>query len=183
MTMWLKSVLNVSLPLNLDSINTLWTIRKWSSLLSPHESLLSYFIEDKKIISPVYILKSSAYLKAHKIIGGILVVFSLLLSLLIISNCFHFLVELFFDRPFTYKTLAWLKYNYIVTFFTPLIAFLFSYIEGLLNNSIFNSDVYFNYFKFFETYRGFWIFAFVFYCLHKAFKKGYHYTEDQALTI
>lgn len=41
MTMWLKSVLNVSHALILDSINTLRTIRKWSSVLPRNESLLS----------------------------------------------------------------------------------------------------------------------------------------------
>lgn len=41
MTMWLKSVLNVSHAIILDSINTLRTIRKWSSVLPRNESLLS----------------------------------------------------------------------------------------------------------------------------------------------
>lgn len=52
-TAWLKSVLNVSLALNLDSINTLWTIRQWSSLLSLNEPLLSDSNADQKnLLSP-----------------------------------------------------------------------------------------------------------------------------------
>ncbi|MBL0145699.1 MAG: hypothetical protein IPP48_08030 [Chitinophagaceae bacterium] len=126
-----------------------------------------YFIDNTLITSPVYVHKSATYINTYKIIASIFAIIVLILGMQVMFHGAKILLEIFFDRPFTDKTLAWLKFNYIATLLLPIIICVFVYVEGLINMHHFNSEVHFGFLKFFEAYKGSWIFAFVSYCLYK----------------